>query len=1106
MEGKSPSLRKRNTCPEFPSPGEGIADGIAHEHRTLGAKKSQKTAHGRKAPSRRSDLQKKTHSKPVEALAALKKGALPQTDVEAPQSAQLPPSSQQARPPATASPGVKPRCRSASMQLLSPEKQPLDRKRATTEAIGGITLDFIVDEAETQPMAQAHAQREDASLESPASETTDGCREDRPLVSPASGPADEACSQQPLPADVDAEQAPATDPAAKKAVLRALTDAALAASPREAAATPPSRDGPGRGSKATQVSTPRKTFGKVQSDNRQALDLFARAGVEAVPKNGVTLGPNLRTALNKQTFMDTRWENSQKFIQSRLLSQGADDRCVTRELLMQGAKAFGIWSVVDASLDAVMRQVLQDGKLNLVSAPIAEIIDSAVTASQQVAPARDAPQTHLSARALVRRLTVNLDPTQPSNARSCLLRCLPQRWHQHLEPGEAAMAKVIIVLVVTGISLYSAVTLCFKTYPESLEYFGIPFFFARGTGMMCALLTGIIYATMARTAGKAIFKCMNPGSIMATFFDAHKDLHVFCGKMLFVASVVHTIAHLIGTAKGVEQHSADELNQILGCARPNETPGYLGAKFPMFEWPKCPFERNYTVMDVVFFSTPGVTGILLLVLISAGLWTALDDQRRANFDRFMGIHQIMLWSWPLLNFIHGSNGWMGTGFPLIAFTTSLFFALYLIDRIGRVLRYYLFVGGAVKIVESTVREGKKGGADGALVYLRISRPPYLWRFWSGTYAFICMPDVAVTQWHPFTICSGNDDEYVEFLIQAVGDWTTSLAQACLDVASAQGAKQFPRVALDGPYPAPTQSALYRPVIVAVGAGVGITPFLSLMSSIITEMLAHDRSLMRLSRDNRHDNPDAPLPSTVLRLREAHFYWMSRSADEFLFGRKLFESIVNHSSLRDRIFLHLHVTQKEPEKDAPSYIFREGIRRQSKVDRDAFMALWDKQQTASIFSGPSVPWGWVLGAKYDVLWVSHLVPSGSDAEESDTIWRDRMESDSSWSHSWLDIGRSRIGSGRSRLGSEQSAESMMTALPSKILLPVNFGRPDFATEIRAIGKANPDFNLHVYVCGNNMVVKSLQDVCEACNEHSKACTTEWAPNRYQKYFVHHERFG
>jgi len=74
-----------------------------------------------------------------------------------------------------------------------------------------------------------------------------------------------------------------------------------------------------------------------------------------------------------------------------------------------------------------------------------------------------------------------------------------------------------------------------------------------------------------------------------------------------------------------------------------------------------------------------------------------------------------------------------------------------------------------------------------------------------------------------------------------------------------------------------------------------------------------------------------------------------------------------------------------------------------------------------------------------------------------------------------------------------------------MVPIVFGRPDFATEIRAIGKARPGMNVDVYVCGNDAIVKNLQDVCIVCNEHADRDRNENGIPQ-QHYKVHFERFG
>merc|ERR1712173_559759 len=109
-----------------------------------------------------------------------------------------------------------------------------------------------------------------------------------------------------------------------------------------------------------------------------------------------------------------------------------------------------------------------------------------------------------------------------------------------------------------------------------------------------------------------------------------------------------------------------------------------------------------------------------------------------------------------------------------------------------------------------------------------------------------------------------------------------LAERCLN--AGKGLADLPAISIDGPYAAPGQTALKNEVFVAIGAGVGITPFLSMMATIISNI------------DNGH-----------FPLEEVHFYWMARSADEFLFGRHLFTQICRSMVAHNKIILHLHVT-------------------------------------------------------------------------------------------------------------------------------------------------------------------------------------------------------
>jgi len=242
------------------------------------------------------------------------------------------------------------------------------------------------------------------------------------------------------------------------------------------------------------------------------------------------------------------------------------------------------------------------------------------------------------------------------------------------------------------------------------------------------------------------------------------------------------------------------------------------------------------------------------------------------------------------------------------------------------------------------------------------------------------------------------------------------------------------------------------------------------------------------------------------LKEAHFFWMTRSMDELLFGRKYFSKILQMPQLRDRVFLHLHITGQAPEKDPAAYVFREALKRQSETDRKAFQSMvntTDGENAVQLLSGAQLPWCWIGGANQDVLWVSDMIENVG--EKNDGVIQSSRDN---WRNDLLSRSFSTICEANNQ-DDEDDIEKAMSARSVKDdvnwMVPVVFGRPDFATEIRSIGKARPGMNVDLYVCGNDAIVKNLQEICIVCNQHAERdrCENNAPPQHYE---VHFERFG
>lgn len=208
--------------------------------------------------------------------------------------------------------------------------------------------------------------------------------------------------------------------------------------------------------------------------------------------------------------------------------------------------------------------------------------------------------------------------------------------------------------------------------------------------------------------------------------------------------------------------------------------------------------------------------------------------------------------------------------------------------------------------------------------------------------------------------------------------------------------------------------------------------------------------------------------------------------------------MTHRNLLDRVFVHLHVTGKAPEKHASGHVFREALKRQSEVDRVVFKELL-KERGLQKMVGPSLPMCWVNGGREDIMWTTTLaLPSNKLRVETATSVKERT-----------------VCHHTEEVSVELSAEcapgidASLGMVPSDgddfYMVPIIFGRPDFATEIRSIGKARPGYNVHLYACANDTVVQGLQDVADVCSLHAEA-DTQANGTAPQKYILHYERFG
>ncbi|KAH9705753.1 respiratory burst oxidase [Citrus sinensis] len=315
-------------------------------------------------------------------------------------------------------------------------------------------------------------------------------------------------------------------------------------------------------------------------------------------------------------------------------------------------------------------------------------------------------------------------------------------------------------------------------------------------------------------------------------------------------------------------------------------------------------EEKYEPMEPYFGDQPknywhfvksveGVTGIVMVVLMAIAFTLATPWFRRnklnlpkplkklTGFNAFWYSHHLFVIVYTLL-IVHGQylyltkkwykkTTWMYLAIPI---------CLYATERLIRALRSSI---KAVSIQKVAVYPGN-------VLALHMSKPDRF-RYKSGQYMFVNCAAVSPFEWHPFSITSAPDDDYLSVHIRTLGDWTRQLRTVFSEVC------YFPRVLIDGPYGAPAQDYKEYEVVLLVGLGIGATPMISIVKDIVNNMKA-------IEEEEEND------------LENAYFYWVTREQGSF----DWFKGVMNEVAELDHnnvIELHNYCTSVYEEGDARS---------------------------------------------------------------------------------------------------------------------------------------------------------------------------------------------
>ncbi|XP_047718562.1 dual oxidase 2 [Prionailurus viverrinus] len=371
---------------------------------------------------------------------------------------------------------------------------------------------------------------------------------------------------------------------------------------------------------------------------------------------------------------------------------------------------------------------------------------------------------------------------------------------------------------------------------------------SRGTAASISFMFSYILLTMCRNLITFLRETFLNRYIP---FDAAVDFH----RWIAMAAVVLAILHSAGHAVNVFIFSVSPLS-LLACVFPNVFVND-GSQLPQkFYW--------------WFFETvPGMTGVLLLVVLAIMYVFASHHFRRRSFRGFWLTHHLYILLYVLL-IIHGSFGLIQLPRFHIYFLVPAL--IYGGDKLVSLSR---------KKVEISVVKAEL--LPSGVTHLQFQRPQGF-EYKSGQWVRIACLTLGTNEYHPFTLTSAPHEDTLSLHIRAAGPWTTRLREI-YSPPMGNGCSRYPKLYLDGPFGEGHQEWHKFEVSVLVGGGIGVTPFASILKDLVFK---------------------SSLGSQML-CKKIYFIWVTRTQRQFEWLADIIRE-VEENDCQDLVSVHIYITQ------------------------------------------------------------------------------------------------------------------------------------------------------------------------------------------------------
>ncbi|XP_051000997.1 dual oxidase 2 isoform X2 [Acomys russatus] len=411
------------------------------------------------------------------------------------------------------------------------------------------------------------------------------------------------------------------------------------------------------------------------------------------------------------------------------------------------------------------------------------------------------------------------------------------------------MCVIIFSAICVGLFADRAYYYAFASPPTDIEettYVGI--ILSRGTAASISFMFSYLLLTMCRNLITFLRETFLNRYIP---FDAAVDFHRWVAMAALVLAVLHSAGHAVN----VYIFSVSPLS-LLTCVFPNVFVNDGSKLPPKYYW--------------WFFETvPGMTGVLLLLVLAIMYVFASHHFRRHSFRGFWLTHHLYVVLYALL-IIHGS-------YALIQLPSfHIYFLVPAIIYGGDKL-----VSLSRKKVEISVVKAEL--LPSGVTYLQFQRPQ-TFEYKSGQWVRIACLGLGTNEYHPFTLTSAPHEDTLSLHIRAVGPWTTRLREIYSPPGVGTCAK-YPKLYLDGPFGEGHQEWHKFEVSVLVGGGIGVTPFASILKDLVFK---------------------SSLGSQML-CKKIYFIWVTRTQRQFEWLADIIRE-VEENDRQDLVSVHIYITQ------------------------------------------------------------------------------------------------------------------------------------------------------------------------------------------------------